>query len=208
MPNLIPSLNKERTQRDISEAFQIGKMEYTEFTLKTFERKGFACESPLVREHCGEFSFINSSMFQFLGDDVITEFFESNILYLKCCLDINYEDNSPEEYYMPYFQAVNGHRVRQSINEIATSKRLGKAAASLLQVPSVRLYQTAIFVKNGSSVNTDTEWHADLSMVPLDVAVGGYLTFWCPLNQLHHSRGDSILWFAEGSHRDTARYHW
>jgi hypothetical protein len=208
MQNLIPSLKKESIQRDIFEAFQLGKMEYAEFTLKWFERKGFACESSFVSGQCGDFSFVDPRSSVQFGDDQFDKIFESNIKFLKCCLNVTYDSNAHEKFYMPYFQAVNGHEIMKSINNIATSERLGKAAANLLQVSSVRLYQTAIFVKNESSINTNTEWHQDLHMVPVDVSVGGYLTFWCPLSPLHHSRGDSLLWFAEGSHRDIARYHW
>ena len=193
------------------QAFHWGKLEYTEFTLRSFSRKGFNCEESVKEKECGTFRHVNITALGKDGDvdnKLCDTIFDSNIKYLKCCLKIIHRDQSPNKFYMPYFQAVNGHRISPSINAIATSKRLGSVAAALLQVASVRLYQTAIFVKNESSVNTNTEWHQDLNMVPLDVQVGGYLTFWCPLRPLRHSKADSILWFAEGSHRDTARYHW
>jgi hypothetical protein len=208
LPDLIPSLNAPDIKGDVLQAFHIGKLEYTEFTLKLFARNGFKCEEKVDVDQCGQFHRTEESTLNSRGVDELSSLFDNNIKYLKCCLKMALLENSPLQFYMPYFQTVNGHRISPTINKIATSKHLGKVAASLLQVPSVRLYQTAIFVKNESSVNTNTEWHVDLNMVPIDVQAGGYLTFWCPLNPLRHSSQDSILWFAEGSHRDIARYHW
>ena len=48
----------------------------------------------------------------------------------------------------------------------------------------------------------------DLNMIPLDTGSNGYLTFWCPLQRLEVAANDSLLVFAEGSHRDMARVHW
>ena len=207
LSNVIPSLKRINVKKDITRAFHIGKLEYTEFTMETFKKKGFDCDSSCGGQ-CGVFNHFRSTLIRNLSNEELTDVFDLNIQYLKCCLSIIHREYPSDLFYMPYFQALNGHRFMKSIADIALSKKLGGLAATLLQVPSVRLYQTAIFVKNSSSVNTPTEWHQDLNMVPVDVSVGGYLTFWCPLRALHYSRGDSILYFAESSHRDISRYHW
>lgn len=45
-------------------------------------------------------------------------------------------------------------------------------------------------------------------MVPLDTRHMGHVTFWCPLQQLEVDRGDSLLTFAMGSHRDLSYMNW
>lgn len=91
---------------------------------------------------------------------------------------------------------------------MATSAKLGKMASLLLQEERVRLYQTAVFHKGKGALNMDTAWHQDLAMVPLDTNNGGYVTIWCPLRSLHGNARDSLLWFADGSHRDMSLTKW
>jgi hypothetical protein len=45
-------------------------------------------------------------------------------------------------------------------------------------------------------------------MSPSDTAHVGHVTFWCPLQDLAASSGDSLLTFAMGSHRDVSYRHW
>ena len=105
-----------------------------------------------------------------------------------------------------YFQFLHLHKVSTAVRRLAASRRLGHAAARLLGVDGVRLYQTGLFTKRhgwSASINA-TGWHQDLNMVPLDT--NNYLTFWCPLSHLNHN--DSVLMFAQRSHRDMAIKHW
>ena len=87
---------------------------------------------------------------------------------------------------LPYFQGLNVHRVESVVESVATTKasRLS-CCQSLLQAAKVRLYQTAMFVKDpahGAGLNNATGWHRDLQLVPLDTRGRGYVTFWCPMN--------------------------
>jgi len=104
----------------------------------------------------------------------------------------------------PYYQNVNVHRLDEELYQLATSEYLGQLAASLLQVQSVRLYQTALFFKDPSGVNQQTGWHQDLNQVPVDTR--HYVTFWCPLSPLQLQ--DSVLIFASKSHRDMSFANW
>jgi len=82
-------------------------------------------------------------------------------------------------------------------------------AAILLQSQKVSLYQTVMFVQsNIEGIPKGTSWHRDLSMIPLDTAHIGHLTFWCPLQDLSSDNYDSILTFGMGSHRDVTYSTW
>ena len=108
---------------------------------------------------------------------------------------------------IPYVQYINLHRHSPRLLAIATSAKLGRAAAALLDVAGVRLYQSTAFIKppgRRDPRNQETGWHPDLATVPLDTNDFG--TFWCPLQPL--ARGDSVLAFAPGSHRDSAARYW
>ena len=108
---------------------------------------------------------------------------------------------------IPYVQYINLHRHSPRLLAIATSAKLGRAAAALLDVAGVRLYQSTAFIKppgRRDPRNQETGWHPDLATVPLDTNDFG--TFWCPLQPL--ARGDSVLAFAPGSHRDSAARFW
>lgn len=105
---------------------------------------------------------------------------------------------------LPYFQFLHLHKISPDIATVAQSRRLGYAAATLLGVRSVRLYQTGLFIKRADWFPNATGWHQDLNMVPLDTS--SYITFWCPLQRLTHN--DTVLMFASRSHRDVALKHW
>ena len=119
--------------------------------------------------------------------------------------------------YINPVQYIHVHRHSERIRAIAESATLGKAAHELLGVRSVRLYQTAAFIKAPAAVaarstpvdrlastSSATAWHADLNQVPLDT--NNFGTFWCPLTRV--TRSHSTLTFARGSHRDVAVRHW
>ena len=66
------------------------------------------------------------------------------------------------------------------IRHLVMSKRLAAAAAQLLGVKRVRLYQDCVFLKEPGF--TETNWHSDLLLSPLDT--NGFVTAWIPLRPL------------------------
>jgi len=102
-----------------------------------------------------------------------------------------------------YFQSLNLRRFHDGIRTWAQSKRVAQAAADLLGVEHVRLYQDGFFRKGdteGTSIavlNAGTNIHRDSDMTP----VGGqhYVTAWCPLRPIDPEK-DSTLIFWDGSH--------
>ena len=102
-----------------------------------------------------------------------------------------------------YFQSLNLRRFHDGILTWSQSKRIAQAAADLLGVEHVRLYQDGFFRKGdaeGSTIgvlNTGTNIHRDADMTP----VGGqhYITAWCPLRPID-PEADSTLIFWDGSH--------
>eukprot|EP00850_Spirogloea_muscicola_P008706 SM000047S16845 [mRNA] locus=s47:212680:214959:- [translate_table: standard] len=101
-----------------------------------------------------------------------------------------------------FLQIFNLHRTCPSAHQLAMSQRLAGAAAALLGVNKVRLYQDCLFLKQPGFGATN--WHSDLNMVPLDTS--SFLTIWLPLRDL--TAQDSSLLFATGSHRDFALPYW
>eukprot|EP00850_Spirogloea_muscicola_P008577 SM000046S16358 [mRNA] locus=s46:151657:153958:- [translate_table: standard] len=101
-----------------------------------------------------------------------------------------------------FLQIFNLHRTCPTAHRLATSQRLAGAAAALLGVNKVKLYQDCLFLKQPGFGATN--WHSDLNMVPLDTS--SFLTVWLPLRDL--TAQDSSLLFATGSHRDFALPYW
>lgn len=105
---------------------------------------------------------------------------------------------------VPFLQLFNMHTYSDTVANVAKSAKLGRIAAELLGVPSVRLYQDAVFWKR--SGDGQTPWHADLCMAPLDT--NHFVTFFCPLRALPAGRHAPSLRFASGSHRDFSLPYW
>ena len=169
-------------------------------------------------------------------DETLDALSRDSIQWLECCLEqsVNRGEGrkspNPHESWaksesslasLPYYQALNLHRSESAaedaeaaiILEAALSPELGAIASQFMQADRVRLYQTAYFAKEGSeaehSQNLGTDWHRDLSLIPLDVGPEGYVTFWCPVGRgLNRHNGDSLLQFAAGSHKDVSLFHW
>lgn len=66
------------------------------------------------------------------------------------------------------------------IRALAFSKRLAGMAAQLLHVKRLRLYQDCVFVKQPGF--TETNWHSDASLSPLDT--NDFVTAWIPLRPI------------------------
>ena len=108
---------------------------------------------------------------------------------------------------MPTLQVYNLHRANRlsskEINKVASSLKLGRAAADLMGVDSVMLYQTAAFYK--FSGEGETAWHSDLNTAPFDTNY--MVTFWIALTDVSTLQ-HSPLEFASRSHRDFALPFW
>jgi ectoine hydroxylase-related dioxygenase (phytanoyl-CoA dioxygenase family) len=101
---------------------------------------------------------------------------------------------------LPFLQYFNTWRDVPAIE--ALCYQLGKSAALLLDVPSVRLYQDALFTKR--SKDGPTPWHTDARMAPFDTS--NMLTFWIPLQEV--PKGGTGLIFVPKSHNDFALPFW
>ena len=101
---------------------------------------------------------------------------------------------------LPFLQFFNTWRTVESVEKLA--RDLGHAAAILLNVPSVRLYQDAVFWKRAG--DGPTPWHTDARMAPFDTS--HMITFWISLEPypLEHSG----LVFCSKSHSDFALPFW
>jgi len=93
------------------------------------------------------------------------------------------------EVPVPFLQVFNVHRDNtedaRTIQAFATSTRMGHTAASLLGVPSVRLYQTSVFMKERG--HGETSWHADLATSPFDS--NHMITCWVALTPIETEVG-------------------
>jgi ectoine hydroxylase-related dioxygenase (phytanoyl-CoA dioxygenase family) len=104
---------------------------------------------------------------------------------------------------LPFLQYFNTWRKLKAVKDLATD--LGKAASILLDVPTVRLYQDAVFWKR--SQDGPTPWHADARMAPFDTS--HMITFWIPLQTVPSpTDGGTALIFCSKSHADFALPYW
>ena len=106
---------------------------------------------------------------------------------------------------VPFLQGFNLWRTCPAVASLAASDELAGAAAELLGVPRVRLFQDSLFVKRPN--DGETHWHSDLAMAPLDT--NHFVTCWLPLQPVPpEDEGGTGLIFASGSHRDVALHFW
>ena len=104
---------------------------------------------------------------------------------------------------LPFLQYFNTWRKLPAVKDLAFD--LGEAASILLDVPTVRLYQDAVFWKR--SQDGPTPWHADARMAPFDTS--HMITFWIPLQGVPSPRdGGTALIFCSKSHADFALPYW
>jgi len=123
----------------------------------------------------------------------------------KHCTSVNdcrreLENLKIEVESLPFLQLFNAWRSVKSVKIMTQS--LGEAASILLDVPSVRLYQDALFVKR--SGDGPTPWHTDARMAPFDTA--SMITFWIPLQKVE--KDGTALIFVPKSHSDFALPFW
>jgi ectoine hydroxylase-related dioxygenase (phytanoyl-CoA dioxygenase family) len=101
---------------------------------------------------------------------------------------------------LPFLQYFNTWRSLPGVYDLV--QNLAETAATLLDVPSVRLYQDSFFWKR--SVDGPTPWHVDARMAPFDTS--HMLTMWIPLHKI--DRDGSALHFVSKSHSDFALAFW
>jgi len=101
---------------------------------------------------------------------------------------------------LPFLQFFNTWRQVDSVETLAFD--LGQAAATLLDVPSVRLYQDAVFWKRAG--DGPTPWHTDARMAPFDTS--HMITFWISLEETPLEQSGLI--FCSKSHSDFALPFW
>eukprot|EP00465_Bigelowiella_longifila_P005985 CAMPEP_0185269728 /NCGR_PEP_ID=MMETSP1359-20130426/40656_1 /TAXON_ID=552665 /ORGANISM="Bigelowiella longifila, Strain CCMP242" /LENGTH=382 /DNA_ID=CAMNT_0027861037 /DNA_START=61 /DNA_END=1209 /DNA_ORIENTATION=- len=96
---------------------------------------------------------------------------------------------------IPFLRLHNLWKRSSQVEMLVTSKRLCQAAAKLLGVDSVRLYQDSAFFKQPG--DTSSPWHQDQLASPFTCSTR-FVTFWIPLTNL--SREQGLLRYAKGSH--------
>jgi ectoine hydroxylase-related dioxygenase (phytanoyl-CoA dioxygenase family) len=101
---------------------------------------------------------------------------------------------------LPFLQYFNLWKSYPEIKGLAYS--LGQAASVLLDVPTVRLYQDALFWKRRN--DGPTPWHVDARMAPFDTS--HILTLWIPLQDIPPD--GTALTFCSKSHIDFALPYW
>jgi len=106
----------------------------------------------------------------------------------------------------PFLQYFNSWRTLPAVRDLAYD--LGPAAAALLDVPTVRLYQDSLFWKRRG--HGPTPWHVDARMAPFDTQ--HMITFWIPLDRVRGPAagggGGTGLRFCSKSHADIALPYW
>ena len=106
---------------------------------------------------------------------------------------------------LPFLQYFNAWKHVATARSVAMSARLAHAAAALLDVSSVRLYQDSIFHKRPG--DGPTPWHSDARMAPFDTSK--MITFWINLQPVPDQEvGGTGLLFVDGSHADFALPYW
>jgi len=106
------------------------------------------------------------------------------------------------DHAVAFLQLFNLHRTHPPFTAITRSKTLASVATTLLDCPSVRLYQDSLFLKRPE--DGPTNYHSDLRMAPFDT--NDMVTFWIPFSTIP-SDGTGLI-FADKSHNDFALNFW
>lgn len=166
IPGFLDELKSKSLRDKISRAEIKARLAYVDFSYQYLE-KNFLPDEQNIDDEC----IVPSRRKRDNGLDgrttaELTAIVDSDIALLNQCLGIVKAQS--RNATLPYFQSLNVHRLDDEIHGLATSKKLGRMAAVLLQEPRVSLYQTAVFVQAASGgVARGTSWHRDLNMVPL-----------------------------------------
>lgn len=147
---LIPELSEPQTLSNLTKAYSLGRLHYLKHSIYKLKQRNVNCE--LNNKCVAHYNISNYDM------DISIEFaeylFNHGLQYLLCCInEYNQLINKTHIEIAPLLQVLNIHRFNKLIFDIATSYKIGQIAAQLLQVESVRLYQTALFVKSTAELN-------------------------------------------------------
>lgn len=93
-----------------------------------------------------------------------------------------------------YLKAMGLWRHSEKMRQLVLSPDLGKVAAAMLGVPSVRLYSDAVYMKH--ACDKYTRFHRDIHHLPLNAKTG---TLWIPLTAIDR-KSLAPLVFVSGSH--------
>lgn len=135
---------------------------------------------------------------------------KSSSMALSChtveeCIHILSDSKDTTKIQLPFLQYFNTWKSIRSIYTLVTSTRLAHAAATLMDIPSIKLYQDSLFHKRYQ--DGPTPWHSDGRMIPLDTS--HMITFWIPLDNIPHPKeGGTGLYFVDKSHSDFALPFW
>ena len=102
--------------------------------------------------------------------------------------------------FLPFLQSFNTWRNVPSVKALCFA--LGETASTLMDVPSVRLYQDSVFSKRAQ--DGPTPWHTDARMAPFDTP--HMITIWIPLQDI--PKDGTALVFVSKSHSDFALPFW
>ena len=124
----------------------------------------------------------------------------------------------------PFLQFYNTWRDLPSVQRLATSPLLCRAACTMLNLPidenenenqsrnknksalKLRLYQDSVFIKRKNKDGI-TPWHIDGRMMPFDTS--NVITFWIPLHSIPSiGDGGTGLLFINKSHADYSLPYW
>jgi hypothetical protein len=109
----------------------------------------------------------------------------------ECQIELEAVLGSAAASSLPFLQYFNTWRRIDHVDNLVRKDpqhRLAQAASILLDVPSVRLYQDAVFWKRRH--DGPTPWHVDARMAPFDTS--HMITFWIPL-QAVSSNGSGLI---------------
>jgi ectoine hydroxylase-related dioxygenase (phytanoyl-CoA dioxygenase family) len=101
---------------------------------------------------------------------------------------------------VPFLQHFHAWQSIPEVKDLAC--RLAQVAATLMDVPSLRLYQDSLFWKRPG--DGPTPWHTDARMAPFDTSC--MMTLWIPLQPIPVD-GTALL-FCSKSHADFALPYW
>jgi len=104
---------------------------------------------------------------------------------------------------LPFDRLYNAWREHPRIKALISSEgSFGGAAARLMGVQSVRLYQDSLFFKSAGDLQS--AWHKDVDAAPFEASASQFGTFWISLVETTPDSGN--LQFATGSHKDDCSY--
>jgi len=104
-------------------------------------------------------------------------------------------NNQDKSFGGAFYQALNIRFDSKGVEKFCLSKRLGKIAADLMKIDSVRIFhEQAIFKHPG---DTKSYWHQDQYFWPLNTKL--HIGMWMPLIDLTKDMG--LMRFVIGSHK-------